>query len=123
MKSTSLFRQIILEHYKNPRNKGEMPDADIVVRHSNLICADDLKIFLKINNGKIADAKFLGEGCSLSQAGASMLTEHLKNMSIPAVKEMTQGQMLKFFGGPITPARLRCALLAYEALGKALNMV
>lgn len=123
MKSPSLYRQIILEHFRNPRNKGEMPDADVVVKHNNPICADDLQISLKLEGSKIADARFSGEGCSLSQAGASTLTEQIKNMSISAAERMTQEQMLELLGGPITPARLRCALLAYEALGKALNMV
>lgn len=123
MKSPSLFRQIILEHYKNPRNRGELIDADIVVRHNNPMCADDLQISLKLEGSKIADAKFLGQGCTLSQAGASMLTESIKGMSIPKAKKLREEQILELFGGPITPARLRCALLAFEALGKALNMV
>ncbi len=121
--NSSLYRQVILNHYKHPQNKRWMPDATQMVEHKNANCGDHLKLFLKIDAGVVTDVSFVGEGCALSVAGASLLTGHIQNMPIEDVRKLTPDTVFTLLGTTVTPGRLHCALLSFEALGKALSMV
>lgn len=115
-------QEIILDHYKNPRNFGK-PDWQIT--HSatveNPICGDEISIFLKIlNDDTIEEVAFEGEGCSIAVASASILYDSLKNKSIDVVKEMTYEQLEEMIGIELTLQRQKCANLSLEALKKAL---
>lgn len=117
----NLYQQNIIDHYKNPRNRGEIENADFVVYEVNTLCGDGLKFFIKLDNKKekVEDVKFEGEGCAISQASASMLTEELKGMSLEEVKKnINKDFILEMLGVEINPARLKCALLSLECVKK-----
>jgi len=77
MSLDDLYREVILDHYRNPRNKRSLPDADIDLAHNNPLCGDEISVRVKVAEGGVADAAFEGQGCSISQASASMLTERI----------------------------------------------
>lgn len=128
--SDSMYREQILDHYKHPHNKGRLSDADTTVKDSNPLCADEIEIFLKIEDAKnglpagqsvIADIKFDGQGCAISTAAASMLTDHVKGMTLDQVKALTRDDVFKLLGVPISPARVKCALLSLKAIHAAVD--
>ena len=111
-----LYREYILDHYKNPRNYGEIPDPDISHEEYNPLCGDRLVIQLKLDQDRVVDVKFHGEGCAISQASASMLTEQIQGKSLDELKALTKEDILEMLGIPISPVRLKCALLSLKAL-------
>lgn len=112
-----IYKQNIIDHYKHPRNKGVIDNADFVFYEINTLCGDALKFYFKIEDGKVADVKFEGEGCAISQSAASMLTEELKGMSIKEIKtQINKDFILEMLGIEVNPARLKCALLSLECL-------
>lgn len=111
-----LYREHILDHYQNPRNYGELEDPDISHEEYNPLCGDRLVIQLKIKDDRVAEVKFHGEGCAISQASASMLTELIEGKSLDEVKALTKEDVLDLLGIPISPVRLKCALLSLKAL-------
>ena len=116
-----MYQEQILEHYKHPRNYGEMPDADMSAHDNNPLCGDDLTLFIKVDaGGTITDVKFKGEGCAISQSSASMLTMMLKGKSMDDAKAIDTDRIVKMLGIPLSPVRLKCALLALQVLKKAL---
>jgi len=108
--------EVILDHYRNPRNYGELSDADIRVKDSNPLCGDVVELFLKVEDGRIKDVSFIGKGCAISQASASMLTERLRGMSIEEVKNLQKSDILEMLGIELSPVRLKCALLSLKVL-------
>ncbi|MBU0964430.1 iron-sulfur cluster assembly scaffold protein [Patescibacteria group bacterium] len=118
-----MYREIILDHYKNPRNFGELKKPDKKAGKSNAVCGDHIDIALKLDKrGKIVDIKFSGAGCSVSRAGGSILTEIVKGRTVNTIKKYTDKQFMADMDVPITPARKRCALLALETLRQALDI-
>ncbi len=116
-----MYQEQILDHYKSPRNFGEMDDPDLLARDNNPLCGDDLTIYLKLDEGgKITDVKFKGHGCAISQASASMLTLSLKGMTLDDAKKIDKDGILKKLGIPLSPVRMKCALLSLQVLKKAL---
>ena len=111
-----LYREYILDHYQNPRNYGEMEDPDISHEEYNPLCGDRLVFQLKLENGRVVDVKFHGEGCAISQASASMLTERVLGKTIDDLKAITKEEILEMLGIPIGPVRIKCALLSLKAL-------
>jgi nitrogen fixation protein NifU and related proteins len=111
-----LYREHILDHYKNPRNRGTMENPDITFQDSNPLCGDELRIDLKVEDGTVVDVKFSGNGCSISQAAASMLTERIKGRPVEEVKSIHREQILEDLGIALGPVRLKCALLALKVL-------
>jgi len=111
-----LYREYILDHYQNPRNYGEMEDPDISHEEYNPLCGDRLVFQLKLNNDRVVDVKFYGEGCAISQASASMLTEVVAGKSVEELKAITKDDILEMLGIPIGPVRMKCALLSLKAL-------
>ena len=115
--SDDIYREIILDHYRNPRNKGKLPGADISTHYSNPLCGDEIDIHMKIQGDRIMDIKFEGRGCAISQASASMLTEMVINKPLTSVKDIAKMDILENIGlTNLGPARVKCALLALKVM-------
>jgi nitrogen fixation NifU-like protein len=115
--SDDIYREIILDHYRNPRNKGKIQNADVSIHDSNPLCGDEIDIHLKVEGDKIRDIKFEGRGCAISQASASMLTEMVMNKQLTSVKDLTKDDILENIGlTSLGPARIKCALLSLKVL-------
>ncbi|MCI0432267.1 MAG: SUF system NifU family Fe-S cluster assembly protein [Gemmatimonadetes bacterium] len=135
----SLFQELILEHYKRPRNKGELPDANRRVHMNNPTCGDEVWLQLRMEDDRIADVRFIGEGCSISQASISMMTQLLKGRSreeagtlmerftammhgdAAARTDKSLGDLRALAGVAKFPVRVKCALLGWNALEEALS--
>ncbi len=119
----NLYRDFILEHYRNPHNKGVLDPHDLHFADSNPTCGDEMSMSLRLDDGKerIADVAFDGRGCAISQASASILTDDLRGKSLDDVRAMDPGELLDDLGVPIGPARLKCALLSYKVLQGAVQ--
>ena len=118
-----VYRENILDHYKNPRNFGEMDRPDAELKESNPLCGDEIKIQVKIMEGKVADFKFTGKGCAISMASASMLSEVVKGMDVEEIKKMTNNDVVRMLSIPIGPVRIKCATLPLIALKKVIDHV
>jgi nitrogen fixation protein NifU and related proteins len=115
--SEDIYREIILDHYRNPRNKGRIPDADVSFHDSNPLCGDEIDIHLKVEDDIVKDIKFEGRGCAISQASASMLTEMVMNKSLTSVRDLGKDDILENIGlVNLGPARIKCALLSLKVL-------
>ena len=110
------YREYILDHYKNPRNFGRLEQPDISHEEENPLCGDVVAIDLKVEDGSIADVRFHGRGCAISQASASLLTERLKGMRLEDAKHIGKEDVLDELGIEISPARIKCALLSLKVL-------
>ena len=119
----NLYRDFILEHYRNPHNKGQLDPHDLHFADSNPTCGDEMSMTLVLDPAKqaIADVAFDGRGCAISQASASILTDGLRGQSLEQVRDMNPKDLLDELGVPIGPARLKCALLAYKVLQGAVR--
>jgi len=135
-----LYRQVIMDHYKNPRNKGQLDDTSLTIDMNNPTCGDRIHLTLKVEGGIVVDAKFEGEGCSISMSSASMMTQAIKGKSIvnaikysKAFSDMMQGKEIdedELDLGDIEalqgvckfPARIKCAMLAWKAMEKGLDV-
>lgn len=132
-----LYREVILDHYSHPRNKGELPDPDIRVEGANPLCGDELSIFVKLDGGRVAEVRFTGRGCSISQASASMMTEQIKGKTLgearalaarfkgmmqgQAVDEDEMGELASLQGVRKFPVRVKCATLSWVALEQGIE--
>lgn len=111
-----LYRELILDHYQHPHNHGEIENADITYEDSNPLCGDKIRIDLKIKDNTVADIKFNGKGCAISQASASMLTDELIGKSLDEVKKMDKQFILDMLGITLGPTRIKCALLPLKVI-------
>ena len=111
-----LYREYILDHYKHPRNYGELAEATIVHEEHNPLCGDQLTLYVLVEDDIIKAVRFRGKGCAISQAAASMLSEELIGQSVEAAKQLDKQEVLDLLGIPIGPVRLKCALLVLKAL-------
>ena len=118
MSSADIYRELILDYYRNPRNFGKLEEFDIDARDTNPLCGDEVEIQIKVGEGgKIEDIKFVGKGCAISQASASMLTELAKGKKLDWVREVTKEDIFKMLGNPdLGPSRVKCALLGMKVL-------
>jgi len=116
MHDEELYRQNILDHYKNPRNKREMADPTLHGRGVNASCGDKIDFYIKLDGDKVSDVSFAGDGCAVSVAASSMLTEKLKGMTANDLRVISPGDIYNMLGVKISPGRVNCALLAYEAM-------
>ncbi len=115
--SYEMYQEAILDHYRNPRNQGELDDPDISAQEDNPLCGDEIALYIKLNKDKVVeDVKFKGKGCAISQASASMLTLMLKGKTLEQVEKIDKERILKTLGIPISPVRLKCALLPLDVL-------
>jgi nitrogen fixation NifU-like protein len=117
----SLYREVILDHYKNPRGHGVIEDADAVAEGQNPLCGDEVTIAIAFEGDTIADVKFQGRGCAISQAATSMLMDMVKGRTAQEVASMSRDELLEEVGIPLTPVRLKCALLGLGVLKVALH--
>lgn len=120
---SDLYRDLILDHWKNPHNFGKLKKPTIEIKEANPLCGDEIQLQLSIRNGKVADVKFHGEGCALSQAGSSILTDAIKGKTVAEINKLTEDKFLKIIGIKPNPARLKCVLLSFIALQKALKQI
>jgi nitrogen fixation protein NifU and related proteins len=118
-----LYREVILDHYKNPRGHGELPDPDAMAEGQNPLCGDEVSIFVAFGQDgeTIEDVRFRGRGCAISQASTSMLMEMVKGRTAGEVAAMERDELLDEVGIPLTPIRLKCALLGLGVLKVALH--
>jgi nitrogen fixation NifU-like protein len=112
--------EYIIDHYKNPRNYGTLPEPDISHEEGNPSCGDVIRIDLKIKDNKVTDVRFSGKGCAISQASASILTEMIIDKNLDDIKAMTKDDMLNALGVRISPIRFKCATLALKVLKSGL---
>jgi nitrogen fixation protein NifU and related proteins len=117
----SLYRDVILDHYRNPRNHGTLPHATHRGSRKNPSCGDHLSIDMTVRNDTIEDVRFSGAGCAISQASASLLTERVKGLGVDAVRTLRPEDVFALLGVTLSPARVKCALLALETIQDALN--
>ncbi len=128
-----------MDHYKNPRNRGEFEGETVTVNMNNPTCGDRIQLQLQVEDGKVKDAKFVGEGCSISLASASMMTQAIKGLQLDEAIEMSQifsdmmlgkdydedrfdlGDIEALQGVAKFPARIKCATLAWKAMEKGIN--
>ncbi len=110
------YREFILDHFRNPRNYGRLEGADISHEEHNPLCGDVVGMDFKVDDGTIADVRFHGRGCAISQASASLLTERLKGLSLEEARGLSRDDVLEELGIQISPARLKCALLPLKVL-------
>jgi nitrogen fixation NifU-like protein len=136
---SSLYQQLILEHYKSPRNKGELEDPTVDVHMANPVCGDEIRLQLSLDGDRIRSAKFLGQGCSISQAAISIMTTLLQGRSLDeaqaladrftqvmhgdaeAARDKALGDLRALQGVSKFPVRVKCALLGFDALREALE--
>jgi nitrogen fixation NifU-like protein len=119
----SLYREVILDHYKNPRGHGVIEDADAEAEGQNPLCGDEVSIYVAFaDDGEtIDDVKFSGRGCAISQAATSMLMEMAKGRTAEQVATLDKDELLDEIGVPLTPVRLKCAMLGLTTLKVALH--
>lgn len=133
-----IYKEVILDHYKNPRNKREMPEAERTCSRNNPLCGDEITVFLHEEDGKVLDVSFVGQGCSISQASASMMTQAVSGKTVEDVgalttqvrgmltgdvepDEETFGELVALKGVVKYPVRVKCAALAWDVLEEALT--
>jgi len=133
---SELYREVIMDHYRSPRNKGELPNPTVAVALHNPLCGDEITLQLQVEKGTIKQARFLGRGCSISQASASMMTQQLPGKTVAEAAEMIErfkrmmhgdeeagkalGDAVALAGVAKFPVRIKCALLSWEALERSL---
>ncbi|MOA03756.1 NifU-like protein [compost metagenome] len=137
MQLDDLYRRVIMDHYKNPRNRGTMDEDSVTINLNNPTCGDRISLQLQVEDGKVTDAKFSGEGCSISMSSASMMTEAVKGRTFDEAismankfSELMKGEPVEFeelediealSGVNKFPARIKCATLAWNALRKGIE--
>ncbi|MCM3585064.1 SUF system NifU family Fe-S cluster assembly protein [Mesobacillus maritimus] len=134
----TLYRQVIMDHYKNPRNKGVLEDGSLTINMNNPTCGDRIQLTMKVEDGTVTDAKFEGEGCSISMSSASMMTQAIKGRNIEDALKLSKifsdmmqgkdyddsidlGDIEALQGVAKFPARIKCATLAWKAMEKGIN--
>ncbi len=136
---SSLYQQLIIEHYRHPRNKGELEGPTVEIHMRNPTCGDEVKLQLRLEGGVVTEVGFTGQGCSISQAAISMMTQKLKGASVAdaqalselftrlmhgdeeVVRERALGDLRALQGVSKFPVRVKCALLGFDALQEALK--
>jgi nitrogen fixation NifU-like protein len=133
-----LYKEVILDHYRSPRNKGRLDPHDVVLERNNPLCGDEIELFLKFDGDNLEGIAFEGKGCSISQASASMMTEKVKGLSAKDAQalaesikammagddggdEKTLGDLVSLKGVVKYPVRIKCALLGWNTLVEALE--
>jgi nitrogen fixation NifU-like protein len=118
-----MYREVILDHYKNPRGHGALEDPDAQAEGQNPLCGDEVSIYVRFaeDGETIEDVGFEGRGCAISQAATSMLTEIVKGRKAAEVATLPKDELLEEIGIPLTPIRLKCAILGLGVLKVALH--
>jgi nitrogen fixation protein NifU and related proteins len=133
-----LYKEVILDHYRTPRNKGRLDPHDVALERNNPLCGDEIELFVKFDGDKVEGIAFEGKGCSISQASASMMTEKVKGLGAKEATELTEsikrmmageeegdpktlGDLVSLKGVVKYPVRIKCALLGWNTLQEALE--
>jgi nitrogen fixation NifU-like protein len=133
-----IYKEVILDHYKSPRNKRELPDAELSCSQNNPLCGDEITVFVNVKDGQIAEVAFQGAGCSISQSSASMMTEAVQGRTVDEARGLTNdfrgmmagelepdedefGDLIALKGVVKYPIRIKCAVLAWDVLQEALE--
>lgn len=116
MSFDALYREQIMDHFKNPRNYGVIDQHSFKISENNPLCGDEIEMTGKIEGDKIVDVKFVGKGCSISQAAASMLTDVVKGKTVEEVTALTRDHVIELLGIEIGVVRVKCAVLSLVAL-------
>lgn len=128
-----IYKEVILDHYKNPRNKHEMPEAELSCSRNNPLCGDEITVFVHEDDGKVAAISFVGQGCSISQSSASMMTEAVTGKTVDEAGSLIKefrgmmagevepeedefGELVALKGVVKYPIRVKCAVLAWDVL-------
>ena len=119
--TSQLYREHILDLWKNPLNFGDLPSATHKHKELNSLCGDEIEMQLKVENSIIKEIKFKGRGCAISIASASILTESLKNQKLEKAEELSNKELLEKLKIPLSPARIKCALISLDALKGAVK--
>lgn len=114
------YSEKLLDYFQNPRCVGEIPDAHAVAEVSNPVCGDVIKLWVKVGNGRIEDAKFKAQGCSAAIATSSFATEMLIGMDVADARRITREQIVEALGG-LPPSKVHCSVLASDAIKKVLK--
>ncbi len=131
-----LYREVILDHYAHPRNRGRLDPSDVSVEGANPLCGDELALYLRLRDGRVEEARFEGRGCSISQASTSMMTEAITGKTLDEVRALVGrfkgmmrgetpgddlGELLALAGVRKFPVRIKCATLSWVALEQGLD--
>ncbi len=121
MDTQTLYREELLEHYRNPLNFGKLSDFTASAKQANPFCGDDVEIFVLLDKNRVVNIGFEGKGCAISMAGASMLTERAKGKTKEELTKFSQKDMLALLGIEVSETRKKCALLALSVLKDCLE--
>lgn len=121
MSEDELYREQILEHYKRPHNFGELDPHDLEAFEQNPLCGDELGVHIQVADGQIADLRFHGHGCAISQAAASIASQELKGMPLEQAGNLSADWMIELLGIPISATRRKCALLNLKVMRRAIT--
>jgi nitrogen fixation protein NifU and related proteins len=118
-----MYQEIILQHYRAPHHFGPLEHASLSGEESNPLCGDHIRMELRLEGAepRVGEVRFSGDGCAISVASASMLTDRIQGKTLAEVKSLTQEDMLALVGIPLSPVRIKCALTGFAALGRALS--
>lgn len=139
VKLNDLYRDVIMDHYRRPRNKGTLEEPSVSIDLNNPVCGDEISLKLLVRDGRIEKARFMGRGCSISQASASMMAQQVEGKTLAEAEEMiarfkqmmrgdekageTLGDLIALHGVSKFPVRVKCALLSWEALERSLEQL
>ena len=121
MKTTTLYKEYVIDHYKDPRNWGRMDGYTHYAKVENSSCGDEIELFIEIKDGVVKDIRYLGRGCAISIATMSMFSERLKGVQLEEIKKLSEHDVLSLVGMNSDSGRKKCALLSLTALEKALG--
>ncbi len=116
-----LYRDYILDHYKAPRNFGELDPHDLEFHDHNPLCGDDLAVYIQVEDGKVKDLRFSGNGCAISQAAASIASEEYIGMPVDEIAKLDANWVIEMLGIPISATRRKCALLNLKVMRGAIT--
>jgi len=117
----NIYQEEMMEHYKNPHNRGTLTAPDLSAHEKNPFCGDEITLQLKVADGKIVEAMFSGEACAVSVSSSSKVTDFLKGKSLEEARELSKDDVLAMLGVELTTSRVKCATLVLEALQSALK--